>query len=330
MGDSVVWASTNSVDWVPIFRHGGQSVVFTEAGGEAGSAAFLGTTLRAARSEFLLTTAYGLRKFSITTNAPLQSLDYLGATITKTNGNVVTVSVTNQSGLASLRSFVQLFAEALNNRADLTGLDGLVAEDVVDGNFGAVDINLRARSIGREAAAIQVTFSASSNLNLYGSGTFLLDGNIADLRPRNHLFVGAGRPAVALTFPLDTTQLTDGYHELTAVAYEGTSVHTQTRRSVNVVVSNTPLFAQLSVPTNSVMVTNAFNVSVTANTNSDSRILLYTTGGFLQGVTNQPTAIFSVAGQPLAAGEHPFYAVVITTNGLQYRTETRRVTLFRP
>jgi hypothetical protein len=150
------------------------------------------------------------------------------------------------------------------------------------------------------------------------------------LRPRNHLFVSAGSPTVALTFPLDTTQLADGYHELTAVAYEGTSVHTQTRRSVTVVVSNSPLHAQLSVPTNSVAVANTFGVTVTANTNTVSQILLYSTGGFLQGVTNQSTTTFSVSGQPLAAGEHPFYAMVVTTDGLRYRTETRRVTLIRP
>jgi uncharacterized protein (TIGR03790 family) len=329
-GDAVVWASTNSVDWFPIYHHDAQSVVLTETSSDKGTAAVLGTTLQAARSEFLTTTAYGLRRFSINTNGPLQSIDFLAATIAKTNGNVVTVSVTNQTGLGNLKSFVQLLIDAVNSRAELAGLDGVTGEDLVDGNFGAVDFNLRARSIGREAAALQVTFSASTNLNLYGSGTFLLDGNLNDLRPRNHLLVGAGRSGVALTTPLDTTQLADGYHELSAVAYEGTSVHTQTRRSVTVVVSNTPLYAQFSVPTNALPSTTTFNVTVTANTNSVSQILLYTTGGFLQGVTNQSAVTFSVNGQPLAAGEHPFYAVVTTTNGLRYQTETRRVTLIRP
>jgi hypothetical protein len=167
-------------------------------------------------------------------------------------------------------------------------------------------------------------------LNLFGSGTFTLNENLSDLRPRNHLFVGSGSPSMALTFPLDTTQLADGYHELTAVAYEGTSVNTQTRRPVNVVVSNTPLFARLSAPTNAVTLTNTFNVTVTANTNSVSQILLYTTGGFLLGATNQPVATFLVNGQPLGTGELPFYATVTTTNGLRYRTETRKVTLTQP
>ncbi|HEX5218715.1 MAG TPA: TIGR03790 family protein [Verrucomicrobiae bacterium] len=329
-GDSVVWASTNSVDWFPIYRHAVQSVVLTATSSDKGSGTFPGTTLQAARSEFLTTTAYGLRRFSINTNAPLQSTDFLTATIIKTNGHSVTVSVTNQTGLGNLKSFVQRLIDAVNNRAELVGLDGVTGEDLVDGNVGAVDFNLRARAIGREAAAIQVTFSASTNLNLYGSGTFLLDGNLSDLRPRNYLLVGAGRPAVALTVPLDTTQLDDGHHELTAVAYEGTSVHTQTRRSVTVIVSNTPLHAQFSVPTNALPSTTNFPVTVTANSNSVNRILLYTTGGLLQGVTNQSAAAFFVNGQSLGAGEHPFYAIVTTASGQRYRTETQRVTLVRP
>jgi len=96
------------------------------------------------------------------------------------------------------------------------------------------------------------------------------------------------------------------------------------------VVSNTPLSAQLSIATNASPVSSNFSVTVTANTNSVSQILLFTTGGFLQGATNLSSKTFSVSGQPLAAGEHPFYAMVITSDGLRYRTETRRVTLFHP
>ncbi|MFO1513207.1 MAG: TIGR03790 family protein [Verrucomicrobiota bacterium] len=328
-GDTVVWSSTNAVDWFPIYRHAGQSVVLTEVSSDIGSAASLGTVLLAARTEFLTTTAYGLRKFSINTNSSLQLDDYLSVTVTKTNGTVAVVSITNQTGLA-LKPFVQLFVNALNNEVTLTAADGLVAEDLVDGNFGAVDLNLRARSIGREAAALQVAFNASSNLNLYGVGPQTLDGNLNDLRPRNHLFISEGSPALTLQFPFDTTELADGYHEFCAVAYEGTSVHTQTRRSVMLVISNTPLAAQLLVPTNALTVTNVFDVTVTANTNSLNQILLYTTGGFLTGVTNQPTATFAVSGDPLGAGEHPFYALVTTTNGFRYRTETQKVILTRP
>jgi hypothetical protein len=175
-----------------------------------------------------------------------------------------------------------------------------------------------------------VVWSGSASLNISAIGPVALDGNINDLRPRNHLFVGAGRPSVALTFPLPTTELADGYHELTAVAYEGTSVHSQTLRSVTVVVSNTPLSAQIIAPTNTLAVTNFIHVSVTANTNSVGEILLFSTGGMIGGVTNQAAAFFAINSSQLGVGQHPFHALVTTTNGLRYRTETRNVTLTRP
>jgi hypothetical protein len=156
--------------------------------------------------------------------------------------------------------------------------------------------------------------------------------NLADLQPRNHLYVTSGGYSLALTYSLDTTALPDGHHELAAVGYEGSSIYTQTRATVPVVISNSPLHASLSVPylTNGLTVSNVFEISVTANTNTVGEILLYTTGGLLAGATNQPAATFTVNGQQLGVGRHLFYATVTTTNGLRYRTYTKTVTLVRP
>ena len=57
-----------------------------------------------------------------------------------------------------------------------------------------------------------------------------LTQNLSDLQPRNHLYVTAGAGSLALTFPLDTTNLADGYHDLTAVAYEGSDARVQKPR----------------------------------------------------------------------------------------------------
>ena len=45
---------------------------------------------------------------------------------------------------------------------------------------------------------------------------------------------------------LNTIQLADGFHELSAVAYEGTSVRTQTRVSRTIQIQNTALAATLT------------------------------------------------------------------------------------
>jgi hypothetical protein len=166
-------------------------------------------------------------------------------------------------------------------------------------------------------------------------GPVALDENLADLWPRNHLYVSAGTTNLPVTFALDTTTLPDGFHELTAVAYEGSSVHSQTHFTLPVRIQNTPLEATLDIVPSlpAVPVTNALEVTVAANTNVVSEILeiqLYGTGGRLASATNQTAVTFPVQGPDLGVGAHPFYAMVTATNGWRYRTETRWIELTPP
>ena len=132
-----------------------------------------------------------------------------------------------------------------------------------------------------------------------------------------------------MTFPLDTTTLADGYHELTAVAYEGSNVRTETKATVPVVVQNSSLSATLTLLdlTNQAPVQGTYHIQVAANTNTVSLITLFSTGGALGMATNVSTAIFQVNGTNLWAGLHPFYALVQTSDGLEYRTQTSWVQL---
>ena len=128
---------------------------------------------------------------------------------------------------------------------------------------------------------------------------------------------------------MNTTALADGYHDLTAVAYEGSNVRTQTKATVTVRVQNSSLNAVLTLLdlTNQAPVQGTYHVQVAANTNTVSLIALFSTGGALGTATNVSTTIFPVNGTNLWDGLHPFYAVVQTTNGLQYRTQTQWVRL---
>ena len=157
------------------------------------------------------------------------------------------------------------------------------------------------------------------------AGPVALDQNLADLQPRNHLYLTAGVTNLLLTFPLDTTALADGSHELTAVIYEGSHVHTQRRVSQTVVITNTPLsatFATLAGASNTVL-NFTLLFSVTANTNAIAKIELFSTGGSVGAESNQFSATFAVAATNLGVGLHPFYAVVTRNDGKQYRTETK-------
>jgi hypothetical protein len=79
--------------------------------------------------------------------------------------------------------------------------------------------------------------------------------------------------------------------------------------------------------TNQAPVQGTYHIQVTASTNDVSLITLFSTGGALNTVTNVSTTIFQVNGTNLWAGLHPFYALVQTTDGLAYQTQTQWVRL---
>ena len=152
-----------------------------------------------------------------------------------------------------------------------------------------------------------------------------LNQNLSDLQPRNHLYLTAGVTNLSFTFPLDTTALSDGSHELTAVIYEGSHVRTQARVTQSVRVQNTPLSATFTTLAGAANTVLNFTLlfSVAANTNTISKIELFTTGGSVGMVSNLASATFAVAATNLGVGLHPFYAVVTRSDGKQYRTETK-------
>jgi len=293
-----------------------------------GSASGLTTFVAAGTTNFLDTVAYGLCDFVIT-NAP-QTNDYLQITVTKTNGTEVTLSVTNPPGNTSTPGLIQLLISAINTNASLMAADGLVAEDFIDYTVyqdppvNGGEFNLYAQTAGWPASQIQVALSGSADLIISPTGTQALDQNVSDLQPRNHLYLTAGVTNLSLTFPLNTTTLSDGSHELAAVVYEGSHVRTQARMTQSVRVQNTPLSATFTTLAGAANTVLDFTLlfSVAANTNTISTIELFTTGGSVGVVSNLSSATFAVAATNLGVGLHPFYAVVTRSDGTQYRTGT--------
>jgi uncharacterized protein (TIGR03790 family) len=299
------------------------------ASSSIGTAAALTTFINPSRTNFLDTVAQGIRSFQISGQALLSSSIQL--IITQTNGTQTTVTV-NNSGSQTLAQMTQALLDGVNTNSVLSQSDGVVASDLI--TFAASTIeeaqfNLQARTAGWNAAAIQANLTGSLTLTVSPSGNVNLDENVADLEPRNHFYVAAGGANLALTFPFNTTVWPDGFHELTAVAYEGTHVHTQKRVSQTVLIQNTPLSATFTtlVGDTDTAVEATMKFSVVANTGSVSRIELFSTGGSLGYVTGQSSAIFSVPGTNLDLGLHPFYGLVTDTSGNKYRTQTKWIRL---
>ena len=327
---AVIYASTNEINWVPIYTNNSPRDIAVSVASSKGSAPTLNCFLQTARSNFLGSSAYGMRSCSL--KGMTQVGSSISLTVTKTNGSVVLVSYTNQNATATIEQIAQQFVAQLNASSSLTGDDGLVAEDLLPGFMGNVTFNLRARSPGADASGIQACLSVTGMLLALPASTVALDQNISDLRPRNHLYLTAGIANLTVTFPFDTTKVADGYHQLTAVAYEGSHVRTQTRCTTSVRFGNSPLTATIAISnaTATASVQTNLQVFVTGNSNSIKSIRLFTTGGEYASTTNAASAVFSVSGPALGQGLHPFYALLNSTNGQAFRTETVFVRLVSP
>jgi uncharacterized protein (TIGR03790 family) len=256
-------------------------------------------------------------------NAPAVG-DWLRLDFVKTNGSQVTVAITNAVAGTQLGSLVQSLVNLVNGTSSLQSPDGVLADDLyVDNTVPVAQFFIYARTAGWPAAQIQATFTSSANLGVQPNGANLLQDNVSDLRPRNHLYISSGLSSVPVQFPLDTTQLADGFHELAAVAYEGTSVQAQTRTTRLVQVHNTTLTATCTPMVNVTNVTmdTPLEFVVSANTTA-ARIDLFSTAGLVATAANQSTTILLAPSAMLGQGLHPFYAVVTDNTGRQFQTQT--------
>ena len=319
---------TNGAEWVSLATNFTFRQISMTANSSIGSASNLTTFVRASRPTFLPTSAYGYQEFKLAKFSPALAVgDYLRFAITKTNGQSVIVAATNQTAGVHYTNLVAQIVSMINTNPLLQSADGVIAEDFSVGIIST--FFLRARSSGHAAAGVYVyaTRKPTSMSVLPSSGALRV--NLPDLQPRNHVYLTVGAYNLTPTFSLDTATLPDGYHELTAVAYEGSSVRTQTRTTVPVRIQNTSLTATLALLnlTNNASAQGSYQIQVAANTNNISSITLFTTGGSMAVATNVSDVIFPVHGTNLWEGLHPFYALVEAASGEKYRTRTEWVRL---
>jgi uncharacterized protein (TIGR03790 family) len=287
----------------------------------AGTAPMQTTYLVASRDSCLDSPAHGRKAWRL--SGVVDTNSWLQLSVTKVNGQNVTVRLNNQSGHTTLDDLATEFYQLINATPALQTGDGVSAEDLTLESFSDLWLSLVARAPGHAASGVRAQLTASAGVLISPSGEQELRENLSDLEPRNHVYVCAGLTELELTFPLDTRGLSDGWHELTVVAYEGSHTRTQTRASVPVQVRNTLLQASLSVEghPDQALVQDTLNLQVNA-TMPASMIRLFSSGGQLASATNQASATFSMPGSSLGIGLHPFWAEVETSGGQRYRTET--------
>jgi uncharacterized protein (TIGR03790 family) len=289
-----------------------------EAASSRGAAPALTSFATTMLPTFLDSTAHGYHSVEAGNNPNVG--DWLQLTFIKTNGTQVTVAVTNEQSGASITSLLQALMNEINTNAMLEMADGANASDLLDQGGGFYGFLINAQTPGWPAAQIQTTLIGSTNLDPTPAGTYTLEDNIADLQPRAHVYLSSGAGSLPVQFTLDTTGFADGFHTLTAVAYEGTSVRTQTRADETLQFRNTPLaatFAAIGADTNGNLL-----FDIAANATNIARIELFSTGGSIAVATNEQTAELAASAAILGVGLHPFYDVVTDANGHQYQTPT--------
>lgn len=293
-----------------------------------GNAPALTTFLQVSGPALLDTVAYGARSYLIT-NTPAPG-DFLELRITRTNGLISVHSVTNQNNL-KLNEFVKSLLARVEADSSLKGPDGVVIEDInmhedfpyTPYAYGTNDhsgtFTIRAAAPGWPQSQIQVVFHGSPSMEIETAGTNRLDENVSDLRPRAHLYLSAGFTNLYVNHLLDTTRLSDGHHEFTAVGYEGTHVRTQTRVSLPVIVRNTGLEASLSASAESVPVGSPLVLEATSSA-LGATFELHGTGGVLSIASNNPAPVFILDSARLGVGLHSFAALATDAHGARYRT----------
>jgi uncharacterized protein (TIGR03790 family) len=320
-------SSPNSNNWTVLLTNsvlvgGGVSVEST-----AGTASLRSVHANTPQSHFVSSTAQGWRSFSASGSSKTNT--WLVMVVTKTNGQIVSSGITNTSGTNSLAMLGSQLFNAINAEPLLQSADGVYADDFVVDFLGKPSFHLLARSGGLAAANVRAQLSASSGIGLSPGTQVSLTQNLSDLQPRAHVYIASGLTTLTIPVALETTGLADGFHQLSAVGYEGTSVRTESADELAVEVHNTSLAAtltRLDLP-DTAPANGTYHLQVSANTNIVSTISLYSTGGLVGVATNQNPATFTVDGLVLGLGLHPFYALVQTPNGAQFRTPVQKVRL---
>ncbi len=310
VGDRLVLRSTN------VATPGSQ--IALRAGTTIGTATNLTSFATPAQPTFLDSTAYGYHLVQASNNPNVG--DWLQMTFIKTNGAQVTVAVTNGVTGLTIQEFLQILVTQINATPSLQTADGANASDLLEWGDNSYGFLVNAASPGWPAAQIQTIFTGSTNLGTTPAGTNTLDDNSPDLQPRAHVYLSAGAATLPVNCLLDTSRFADGFHVLTAVAYEGTSVGTQTRVQRTVQFRNTSLsaaFAPLAPAANGDL-----PFAITASASNIVRIELFSTGGSVAVAVNQAAAGLAAPAATLGVGLHPFYAIVTDIGGHQYQTPT--------
>lgn len=259
--------------------------------------------------------------------------DLVTLTLRLTNGVAVTNEIVAHAN-ETAPSVLQRLMNAVNGDAALQATNGVVARylnDFFTADSAEAVLEARTPGPGGWSNLVDLVVTpAVSGAGLSNSVSFTdrMNDNAAVLRPRATVLLNEGLPVLTASHILDTTDLPDGPHELTAVAHNGSAVAEQGRASVPFSVANHGVTCGLVTGPATIPWGAAFTAVVSAATGAGALTQLVL---FAEGKTNAvaaaTSAVFVVATTNFGAGSLVVQARADATGGASALSAPRTVTL---
>lgn len=311
-GDAILLVRTN-------FGAAGAATAYAASSGQ-GMAMVL-TAWGYAAGPHLMESIYPAREFIALAGTPNPG-DVVTCTVTLTNGVVVTNRVVAKAGQSCAHLLDQLMG-VINSNAALQATNGVAAlYHEQRGSPSREQASLQARCPGPEGYNIKVDYRVTravfgSGLDTHVTFTDNLNDNADVLTARGAVFLAQGLTNLTGAFDLTTTNLSDGPHVLTAVAYEGSAVRTQGRTTVPFIVENNEAVCMITNPVSGSTVLLGETVTAQGYASADAPVTAVTfyAEGKQVAVTGSAPFAFSLETTNYGVGRLDLQAEAVAANG---------------
>ncbi len=280
-----------------------------------------------------LETTYQAKKQLILEGTPATG-DVLRLIITRLDGVVVTNSVTATISENTPAKLLTRLMDIVNTNGALTSTSGCVLQWLIDwGPSADLWVVSRTNTYAGYNLFIdyQIVTNTGSGLSTNDIFSSICNGNKDVMAARASVFLAEGLTNLAVGYSLNTTNLSDGPHELMAVAYEGTALKTQGRSRVPFIVDNNVISCTITQPIAQANFSQGSMVTVmvdaTVSPGSITQVTLYVEGKAFAQATAPPWQ-FTWSTTNYGAGQVSLQALAHDQAGESAFSPLRPVTLF--
>ena len=180
-------------------------------------------------------------------DAPVVNGDTFTLTVDLSSEPPVTLT-TNVTAGATVADITNNLIAQLNSHPTLQGPDGVNAQFPAHFTSTVSSFHVFANTPGFAGHNHRVSLTSTSTADTAPPSLANLNSNEDTLRAQGMLFIHEGLASLSDTWAIDTTDLPDGPHEVTAVAIEGSAVRSRKHVRIPFLVDNHALACVLTLP----------------------------------------------------------------------------------